>query len=80
MYKVGNLVKKDLDKLSGQSVVNFKGTLNDYLITSTPIFITDKSYNGSIEISNITDISQYKLNVKSSFVNILKKNKLETVD
>ena len=80
MYKVGNLVKKDFDKLSGQSTVNFKGSLNDYLITSTPIFITDKSYNGYIEIDDITDISHYKMNVKSSFVNILKKNKLETVD
>jgi len=80
MYKVANLVKKKFDKLAGQSTVYFQGAMNNYLITSTPIFITDRSYVGSITIPDITDVSQYKFNVKSSFVNILKKNKLETVD
>ena len=80
MYKVGNLVKKRFDKLSGQSTIIFKNSLNDYVISSTPIFITDKSYNGAIDIPIINDISDFKFNVKSSFVNILKKNKLETVD
>ena len=80
MYKVANLVKKKFDKLAGQSTVHFQGAMNDYLITSTPIFITDRFYVGSITIPDITDVSQYKFNVKSSFVNILKKNKLEAVD
>jgi len=80
MYKVANLVKKKFDKLAGQSTVYFQGAMNNYLITSTPIFITDRFYVGSITIPDITDVSQYKFNVKSSFVNILKKNKLETVD
>ena len=80
MYKVGGLVKKRFDKLSGQSTITFKNSLNDYTISSTPIFITDKSYDGAIDIPIIDDVNDFKFNVKSSFVNILKKNKLETVD
>ena len=80
MYKIGGLVKKDFDKMSGQSIVSFKNSWNEYLITSTPIFVTDKSYTGSIEIPEIDDINKYRFNVKTSFVNILKKNKLDTVD
>ena len=79
MYKVGGLVKKKFTKMSGQSTIKFKSFFDDYLITSTPIFITDKSYNGSINIPDISDVNEYKISVNSSFVNILKKNKLETV-
>ena len=60
MYKVGGLVKKRFDKLSGQSTITFENSLNNYTILSTPIFITDKSYDGAIDIPIIDDVNDFK--------------------
>ena len=79
LFEVSGIVVKAFDKMSGQCALSFGSSLDDYKIRFTPIFITDKSYVGNITIPEINDIKRFHYNVNSSFVNILKKNKLDSI-
>ena len=81
MYKVSDLVKKTLDRMSGDFFIKCENNIcSDYaIIFNENIKITDNHYKGEFEVKNIRDIKDFKLQVKSSFIDILKKDRLERV-
>ena len=81
MYKVSDLVKKTLDRMSGDFFIKCENNIcSDYTIVfNENIKITDSHYKGEFELKEIRNIKDFKLQVKSSFIDILKKDRLERV-
>ena len=76
LYNVSNLVQKELDKISGE----FQLACNEFLCSDYNIYfdnniiIEDEDYRGEFQIGEVKNINDFKLEVKSSFVNIFKTN------
>ena len=81
MYNVKELVKKKIDKLKGDLSLKCN-TLDcsEYDVNfNKNITISDKDYRGEFQIKNIKDIDNFNLEVRSSFINIFKSNRLERI-
>ena len=73
-------MKKKLDRLSGESKVSFIDDNFNYLIQTSPISIVDSDYIGEILVDDMINMNQFHYNVKTSYVNVLKKKQLETIE
>jgi len=81
LYKVSGLVEKTLDKMNGVFFIECKNRVcSDYVITfNENIKITDNHYKGEFEVDDIKKINDFNLQVKSTFIDIFKKDKLNRV-
>ena len=81
MYKISGLVKETLDRISGNFLLECKDNMcSDYAISfNENIKIIDEHYKGEFELSDGRSMKDLKLQVKSSFIDILKKDRLDRV-
>ena len=81
MYNVKELVKKKLSRLRGNLSLKCNTLFcSEYDIDfNENITISDKDYRGEFQIENIKDIDNFNLEVRSSFINIFKSNRLERI-
>ena len=84
MKKEGFVKHKDIKHIfwanSTDEILNFIDNNFNYLIQTSPISIVDSDYIGEIIVDDMVNMNQFHYNIKTSYVNILKKKQLETIE